>query len=102
LIGWVQPTKEDFHDWDLSAAPVLITTRSGRSFLAAGSKEGYLYAIDRTNPKSLVVRSKGLVTTRENVTTPLTPDRFTRFCPGSQGGTNGMVPHIIQVLVCYS
>jgi len=86
LIGWVQPTKEDFHDWDLSAAPVLITTRSGRSFLAAGSKDGYLYAIDRTNPKSLVVRSKGLVTTRENVTTPLTPDRFTRFCPGSQGG----------------
>jgi alcohol dehydrogenase (cytochrome c) len=95
LIGWVQPTREDFHDWDLSAAPVLITTKNGRSFVAAGSKDGYMYAIDRTNPKSLVVRSKTLVTTRENATTPLTDDRFTRFCPGSQGGIewNGPTYH---------
>ena len=48
LLAYVQPIKGDFHDWDLSAAPALITTRSGRPFVAAGSKDGYVYNVDRS------------------------------------------------------
>jgi alcohol dehydrogenase (cytochrome c) len=96
LIAYVQPIKHDFHDWDVSAAPALITTRSGRSFIAAGAKDGYLYGIDRARVKSragsdpdanaLTVESKGLTTTRENADTPLSSSQLTHFCPGSQGG----------------
>jgi alcohol dehydrogenase (cytochrome c) len=92
----VQPIKADFHDWDLSAAPALITTKRGRSFVAAAAKDGYVYGIERvvsahggeTGPSetSLAVRSKGLATTRANAETPLAADRMTRFCPGTQGG----------------
>jgi alcohol dehydrogenase (cytochrome c) len=80
LLSYVQPIKGDFHDWDLSAPPALITTRSGRPFVAAGAKDGYVYNIDRsavTNRASgepdattLVIRSKTLATTRENVEAP--------------------------------
>src|SRR4029077_18045088 len=48
LLSYAQPIKGDFHDWDLSAAPALITTRSGRPFVAAGAKDGYVYNIDRS------------------------------------------------------
>ena len=96
LLAYVQPLKGDFHDWDLAAAPALITTRGGRLFVAAGSKDGHVYNIDRgavtaqTNgPPSadhLVVRSKALVTTSEHADTPLSTEHETRFCPGVQGG----------------
>jgi alcohol dehydrogenase (cytochrome c) len=96
LIAYVQPYHGDFHDWDLSANPVLITTRDGRSLVAEGSKDGHLYGIDRSavaaragaapDAKALTVRYKALVTTRENAEAPLTSKAMTRFCPGSQGG----------------
>lgn len=96
LIAYVQPLKGDFHDWDVSAGPALFTTKSGKRFIAAAAKDGFVYGIERatktgggeTGPDttSLIVRSKGLATTRENAETPLTADRMTRFCPGTQGG----------------
>ena len=96
LLAYVQPLKGDFHDWDLAAAPALITTRGGRPFVAAGSKDGHVYNIDRgavttqtSDPPSadhLVVRSKALVTTSEHADTPLSTEHETRFCPGVQGG----------------
>ncbi len=105
LVDYVQPIKRDFHDWDLSAGPALITTKSGRPFVAAAAKDGYVYAIERAGSAhqgergpgetSLAVRSKGLATTRENADTPLTSTRMTRFCPGTQGGIewNGPTYH---------
>jgi len=104
LLSYVQPIKGDYHDWDLSAPPALITTRSGRPFVAAGSKDGYVYNIDRgtvtrggTEPDAthLVIRSKTLTTTRENTEAPFSADRITRFCPGVQGGVewNGPAYH---------
>jgi len=104
LLSYVQPIKADYHDWDLSAPPALITTRSGRPFVAAGSKDGYVYNIDRgavtrggTEPDAthLVIRSKTLTTTRENTEVPFSADRITRFCPGVQGGVewNGPTYH---------
>jgi len=105
LLSYVQPMKGDFHDWDLAAAPALITTRSGRAFVAAGAKDGHVYNIDRsavTNRPSgeadgtqLVVRSKAVATTRENVDAPFSTEHATRFCPGVQGGVewNGPAYH---------
>jgi alcohol dehydrogenase (cytochrome c) len=105
LLSYVQPIKADFHDWDLSSPPALITTRSGRRFVAAGSKDGYVYNIDRgavarggdTAPDAtrLVIRSKTLTTTRENTDAPFAAGRVTRFCPGVQGGVewNGPTYH---------
>ena len=83
LIAYVQPVKGDFHDWDVAAAPALITTKSGRRYVAAGAKDGHIYAIDRSAVKStagsepdaqaLVIRSKTLTTTRENAETRRSP-----------------------------
>ena len=103
LLAYVQPLKGDFHDWDLAAPPALITTKGGRAFVAQGSKDGYVYNIDRGGvalngsgePRKMVVRSKAQVTTRENVDVPLSTGRETRFCPGVQGGVewNGPAYH---------
>lgn len=104
LLSYVQPLTGDFHDWDLAAPPALITTKGGRRFVAQGSKDGYVYNIDRSNvaahenggePGQMVVRSKAQVTTRENVDVPLSTERETRFCPGVQGGVewNGPAYH---------
>ena len=107
LLAYAQPDniKGDFHDWDLSAPPALFTTRSGRPFVAAGSKDGYVYNIDRSSVAArasgnadaaeLTISSKALVTTRENAETPLSSKQETRFCPGVQGGVewNGPAWH---------
>jgi alcohol dehydrogenase (cytochrome c) len=101
----VQPVKGDFHDWDASAGPALITTRSGKRFLAAAAKDGYLYGIDRAavpdrageapDENALTVRYQALAATRENAEAPLTSTGMTRSCPGSQGGIewNGPTYH---------
>jgi alcohol dehydrogenase (cytochrome c) len=72
----------DNHDWDMAAAPSLITTRSGQRLVVQGGKDGYLYAIDR---RTLAVRFRTPVTRIENVEAPLTAEG-TRFCPGVNGG----------------
>lgn len=74
---------EDFHDWDVSAAPTLVRTRGGRALLAAAPKDGLLYGFDLDSGERLYQTA---VTTRENVDTPLSSTP-TRFCPGSQGGS---------------
>ena len=111
LLAYIQPIKNDFHDWDIAAAPALITTRAGRKLAATAGKDGFLYGIDRkgiepaavagsrgrgdasaskygaAGPDALVVRYRAETTTHFNTTTPLTSQRSTRFCPGSQGGS---------------
>ena len=103
LLGYVQPVKKDFHDWDMTAAPALIRTRGGRLLAAAAGKDGMLYGIDRSSvtlstkipgaPLKIVYATP--VTTRTNVKTPLSTTTATRFCPGTQGGTewNGPAFH---------
>jgi alcohol dehydrogenase (cytochrome c) len=113
LLGFIQPIKHDFHDWDIAAAPALITTRAGRSMIAAPGKDGLLYGIDRSGinrnaaladgasqrrgarsgvygaagPDGMVVRFRTATTTRTNTTVRFSSTAETRFCPGSQGGT---------------
>jgi alcohol dehydrogenase (cytochrome c) len=73
---------EDFHDWDVAAAPVLVTTRGGRRLLSAAPKDGLLYGFDLENGQRLYATA---ITTRDNIEAPLTKEG-TRFCPGTQGG----------------
>jgi len=95
LIAYVQPLKNDYHDWDLAAPPALITTKTGRALVAAGSKDGHVYAIDRGTSGQLTVVSKAAVTTIENADVPFSTEHETRFCPGVQGGVewNGPAYH---------
>src|SRR5215467_13273733 len=67
----------DFHDWDLAAAPVLMTTKGGKRLVAAAPKDGVLYAYDLTTDKKLYETA---ITTRENVEKPLSTTA-THFCP---------------------
>jgi alcohol dehydrogenase (cytochrome c) len=82
LKRWRQLLARDLHDWDLSAAPALVTLRGGRRVIAQGGKDGHLYALDR---QTGTVLYQTRVTQIENVAVPLTASG-TRFCPGVNGG----------------
>ena len=83
----------DWHDWDVSAAPALFTTRAGARRLALPAKDGQLHAIEPAGAMKILWSVP--TTTRENVEARLTHERPTRFCPGTQGGTewNGPAYH---------
>lgn len=74
---------EDFHDWDVSGAPALTTTRGGRRLMTVTPKDGQLYGYDLNSGSRLYATA---ITTRDNTTTPPT-SAGVRFCPGSQGGS---------------
>lgn len=107
LLAFVQPVKKDFHDWDMATPPALVKTRGGRSLAIASSKDGLVYGIDRSGAEGgsgktiLKVLYQTPATTRLNVDTPLSSERFTRFCPGSQGGAewNGPAYSMAENLV---
>jgi len=95
LLRYVQPVRKDFHDWDMTSPPALIRTSGGREIAAAAGKDGLLYGIDRSgvasggksSDRQLKILYATPVTTRTNVKTPLNEKTETRFCPGTQGGT---------------
>ena len=72
----------DFHDWDVAAAPLLITSRAGRRLLVVAGKDGHVYGIELA---SKTRRYATPVTTIDNIDAPLTREG-TRFCPGVNGG----------------
>ena len=82
LKGWHQLLKGDNHDWDMSAAPSLLTTTGDRRVIAQAGKDGHLYLLDRTSGEVLF---RTPVSRIENVEAPLTAEG-TRFCPGVNGG----------------
>jgi PQQ-dependent dehydrogenase (methanol/ethanol family) len=77
-----QLVKRDFHDWDVSTAPALFTSKSKRSLMAVAPKDGHLHVIDLETGKVLYRKP---MTRVFNTDSPMTPEG-TRFCPGSQGG----------------
>jgi PQQ-dependent dehydrogenase (methanol/ethanol family) len=95
MLRYVQPVTKDFHDWDMTSPPALIRTRGGREIAAAAGKDGFLYAIDRSgiasgggsSDRQLKILYATPVTTHFNVKVPLNEKTETRFCPGTQGGT---------------
>lgn len=88
LVDYYPLTPNDFHDWDVSSAPVLVTTHNGRHLVAEAGKDGYLRGID---PATRQILYRVPTTTIENADAPLTA-QGTRFCPGTQGGTEWSGP----------
>ena len=88
LRGHHQLVKNDFHDWDLAASPILFTSKAGKKMVAAAGKNGYLYGLDRELKD---VHYTVPVTRIENIDAPLTKEG-TRFLPGAQGGINWYGP----------
>jgi PQQ-dependent dehydrogenase (methanol/ethanol family) len=78
-----QLTPRDFHDWDVSSAPVLVTTRNKERRLLEAPKDGHLYGYDLQSGQRIF---RTAITTVENENAPLS-DKGTRFCPGTQGGS---------------
>lgn len=105
LLQYNQLVKNDYHDWDVSAGPALITTRAGRRIVASANKDGLLSVLDRggvtvPSPQSQVASPKSQasgaptmpllyqapITTRDNIDAKLSADAPIHFCPGTQGG----------------
>jgi len=74
---------DDFHDYDVSSAPALFTSKNGTAIMAVTPKDGFIHAFDRTSGKRLY---KLPMTTQFNTSARLSP-KGTRFCPGTQGGS---------------
>ena len=97
LLAYNQLVKHDFHDWDVDSPAPLVTTRTGREIAASANKDGLLSVVDRGRVSSgaLPLLFQRPTTTRENIETPLSRERKTRFCPGYLGGSewNGAAFH---------
>jgi alcohol dehydrogenase (cytochrome c) len=81
LLWHYQIRKNDNHDYDVSAPAVLLTIDHKKA-IAVGSKDGFLYLIDRSRHRLLW---KTAVTTIFNVDTDPTPEGV-KVCPGAKGG----------------
>jgi alcohol dehydrogenase (cytochrome c) len=75
---------KDWHDYDVSSAPVIIKTAGGKKVLLVAPKDGYLYGFDLDTNASLY---KLPVTRMQNEDAPFAVDKPVRFCPGSTGGS---------------
>jgi alcohol dehydrogenase (cytochrome c) len=83
LKWWYQLDRNDGHDLDLAAAPMLYTNGDGRDVVAVAGKDGYVQVLDRLTHRLLF---KTMVTTIKNE--GVRPSELeTLFCPGGVGGT---------------
>jgi alcohol dehydrogenase (cytochrome c) len=82
-INYFPTALTDWHDWDVSNAPIINVTQGGKQVLSFAPKDGYLYIYD-TATGQLLYRSP--VTRIENADAPLLTDKAIHFCPGSAGG----------------
>ncbi len=82
----IQLVPEDYHDWDQSAAPSIVTLpKSDGTYLLAAGKDGYLRGI---NLSTFGVAWSTADTTISNATAPITTSG-THFCPGGAVFWNG-------------
>jgi alcohol dehydrogenase (cytochrome c) len=79
---WYQTQPNDDHDWDATGS-AQFDTAGGSQILAATTKDGFVYLLDRTNGKLL---AKTATTTIANVAAPITATG-THYCPGVTGGS---------------
>jgi alcohol dehydrogenase (cytochrome c) len=85
LKWWYQLRASDTHDLDLAAAPMLLTTASGRRVVVAAAKDGFAYGIDRRTRKLLF--KTALLPNYSNIDTPPTAEGI-MSCPGPQSGVH--------------
>lgn len=74
---------KDWHDWDVSSAPALVETASGKNVMLVAPKDGHLYGFDLAT-KTLLYREP--MTRVENAEVEFTTTQAVHFCPGSVGG----------------
>ena len=74
---------KDWHDWDISTAPALVTTASGKRVMLVAPKDGHLYGFDLDTKERLY---RVPVTAVENADVPFSAEKSVHFCPGSVGG----------------
>src|SRR5262245_48379320 len=97
-LKWYHQFKSnDGLDYDFGAAPALYKSGAGRSLLAAGSKDGNLYALDRS---SHAVVFKTPVTTIKNADARPTPQGVD-VCPGPLGGVEWNGPAVDPAGIVY-
>jgi len=82
LDAFYQLLERDYHDWDIAAAPSLLTTAAGQHLMVAAGKDGHVYGTDRATGRRIY---STVVSTIENIDAPLT-GKGARFCPGVNGG----------------
>ncbi len=73
----------DWHDWDVSSAPVLLHTAGGKTLMSVAPKDGHLYGFDLATG-ALLYRQP--MTKVENADAPFSAGEPVHFCPGSTGG----------------
>ena len=74
---------KDWHDWDVSSAPVIIKTAANKTLLSLAPKDGHLYGVDLSSGDVLYRQP---MTRMENETAPFEVGKPVHFCPGSTGG----------------
>jgi alcohol dehydrogenase (cytochrome c) len=82
LHKYYQIVPHDFHDWDLTSAPLVFNTKGKHKRVMTAGKDGHLVSIDPNTDK---ITWKTPVTTIANADAPLKPEG-THFCPGTVGG----------------
>ena len=82
LKTFYQLLDHDYHDWDIAAAPSLVSTHGGQRLVIAAGKDGHVYGTEQTTGRRVFATP---VSTMENVDGPLT-GKGGRFCPGVNGG----------------
>ena len=75
--------EKDWHDWDVSNAPILIKTAGGKELMTVAPKDGHLYSYDLVT-NDLLYRVP--VTRIMNEDVPFSTDELVQFCPGVVGG----------------
>jgi alcohol dehydrogenase (cytochrome c) len=100
LNWYFQFTKHDEHDWDATQVPVMIDA-GGKKLIAQADRNGYFYAIDRTNGKLLSATAYGKTTwsdSKDGEGRPVANQNSSptfeghTICPGALGTTNFMAP----------
>ena len=74
---------KDWHDYDVSSAPVLVRTAKGASMLLEAPKDGRFYGIDLDAGKQVY---RVPATKIDNDEAPFEPGKPVHFCPGATGG----------------
>src|SRR6202140_4242124 len=101
LKWYFQFTKHDEHDYDATQVPVMVD-QGERHLILQANRNGFFYAIDRTNGKLLFANPFAKVTwsdSKDASGAPLPRKDASptlegnRVCPGAAGATNWMSPH---------
>ena len=82
LKTFYQLLEHDYHDWDIAAAPSLVSTRAGQHLVVDAGKDGHVYGTEQATGRRVYATP---VSTIENIDAPLT-GKGARFCPGVNGG----------------